>query len=51
MNCDKGRGVLKGTRCLRKWFVFIFKLKIIKPNHKGIAKLKVKDMCAVIVKI
>ena len=50
INWDKGRGVLKGTRCLKKWFVFFLNLKITNPNHNGKAKLKVKDIWAVIVK-
>ena len=50
INCDKGRGVLKGTKWLKKWFVFLRRPKIINPSQKGNTKDKLSIIWAVIVK-
>jgi hypothetical protein len=41
INWDKGKGVLNGTKWLRKWLVFFNMLNITKEIHNGKAKLKV----------
>jgi len=51
INWDKARGVLKGTKCLKKWFIFLWNLKTIKHNQKGKANLNVNIIWAVIVKV
>lgn len=49
MNWERGRGVLKGTKCLKKWFEFLVELKIMNPNQKGNASLNVIIIWALIV--
>lgn len=51
INCDKGNGVLSGTKWLKKWCLFLLDLKRIKLIQKGKANLKVNIMWALIVKI
>jgi len=46
INWDKAKGVLNGTRCLKKWFVLFIALKMIKESQNGKARHKVKTMCA-----
>lgn len=47
MNWDSGSGVLKGTKWLRKWALFLVSLKSTIPNHSGKAAEKVISMWAV----
>lgn len=51
INWDRGRGVLKGTRWLKKWLVLLVEPNKIKPNQKGRANERVNIICAVKVKI
>lgn len=51
INCDKGNGVLRGTRCLRKWLVLFLKLNIMNLIQRGNAILKVNIICALNVKM
>lgn len=46
INWERAKGVLSGTRWLRKWFVLYVDLKIIKANQKGKAVHKVNIMWA-----
>lgn len=46
INWDSGRGVLKGTRWLRKWLVLLRALKSTKESQKGSARHKVNIIWA-----
>lgn len=46
INCDRAKGVLRGTKWLKKWLVFLEALKIIKDIQKGRAKHSVKSIWA-----
>jgi len=51
INCERAIGVLRGTRCLRKWLVLLIMLKTINPIHIGKAILRLKAMWALRQKI
>jgi hypothetical protein len=51
INWERGRGVLKGTKCLEKWFGFFKTLNITKDNHSGKANLNVNIIWALKVKM
>jgi hypothetical protein len=51
INWDSPRGVLKGTRWLKKWFVLLKDLKITKEIQNGKARHRVNSICAEKVKI
>jgi hypothetical protein len=42
INCERGRGVPKGTKCAKKCFEFFIILNIKKENQKGKAKDRVR---------
>jgi hypothetical protein len=47
INWERGSGVLRGTKCLKKCVVFFVILKITIPSHKHRALLNVISMWAV----